>query len=123
MLHLVPESTTPLLGEPYAEAVSRLASIRSALRLVSPFGGGPASDFDQDAEIAAVWPQATDAQRRSFDTNTARIAGGAAAGVEALLTERSAGREPHQAASAAMVEEIRRSLDDVSKLMLREARG
>ncbi|MFL6733449.1 MAG: hypothetical protein ACJ8EY_01995 [Sphingomicrobium sp.] len=118
MLHLFPESTTPLAGEPYAEAVSRLSSIRHALRLVDPFGGGPASDFDNDAEIAALWPQAGEAKRRCFDTRTARIAGGTAAGLEALLGERSVGREPHRAASAAMVEEIRRSLEDVSRLML-----
>ena len=118
MLHLFPESLSPASGQPYAEAVTRLASIRHALRLVDPFGGGPASDFDHDVEIAAVWPQATAAKRDCFDRRTASIAGGAAAGLEALLGERSAGREPHQAASAAMVEDIRRSLEDVSKLML-----
>ena len=118
MLHLFPESLTPSTGEPYAEAMSRLASIRNAMRLVHPFGGGPASDFDNDAEVAAVWPQASEAKRRCFDNRTARIAGGAASGLEALLKERSVGREPHQAASAAMVEEIRRSLEDVSRLML-----
>jgi hypothetical protein len=119
MLHLFPESTTELPGQPYAEAVSRLASIRHALRLVDPFGGGPASDFDSDAEIAAVWPQASEAKRRSFDARTARLASGTASGLEALLAERSAGREPHQAASAAMVEEIRRSLEDVSRQIFR----
>ena len=118
MIHLFPESSTPLAGEPYAEAVTRLASIRHALRLVDPYGGGPAPDLDGDAEIAAIWPTAGEPKRRCFDSRTARIAGGAAAGLEALLAERAAGREPHQAASAAMVEEIRRSLEDVSKLML-----
>ncbi|MEO5773932.1 MAG: hypothetical protein ABIQ32_07430 [Sphingomicrobium sp.] len=123
MLHLFsesisPDSISPASGEPYAEAVSRLASIRHALRLVEPFGGGPASDLDDDAEIAAVWPQASEGKRRCFDARTSRVVGGAAAGIEVLLAERSAGREPHRAASAAMVEEIRRSLEDVSKLML-----
>jgi hypothetical protein len=117
MLHLFPESITPATGEPYAEAVSRLASIRNAMRLVHPFGGGPASDFD-DVEIASAWADAGPAKRQCFDTRTARVAGGAAAGLEVLLAERSAGREPHQAASAELVEEIRRSLEDVTRLML-----
>ena len=46
MLHLLPDSGARAAScrEPYAEAVSRLASVRHALRLVEPFGGGPASD-------------------------------------------------------------------------------
>jgi hypothetical protein len=117
MLHLFPESATPLEGQPYAEAVSRLASIRHALRLVDPFAG-PAPDCDDDARIAAVWPTATEAKRNCFDARSARAAAGAAAGIEALLAARSNGEEPHQAASAALVDEIRRELENVSRLML-----
>ena len=117
MLHLFPESATPLAGEPYAEAVTRLASIRHALRLVDPFAG-PAPDCDDDARIAAVWPTVSQAKRNCFDARSARAAAGTAAGIEALLAARSAGHEPHQAASAALVEDIRRELENVSKLML-----
>ena len=117
MLHLFPESAAPLNGEPYAEAVSRLASIRHALRLVDPFAG-PAPDCNEDAEIAAIWPTASVAKRNCFDARSARAAAGAAAGIEALLAARSKGQEPHQAASAALVDEIRRELENVSKLML-----
>jgi hypothetical protein len=117
MLHLFPESATPLSGEPYAEAVSRLASIRHALRLVDPFAG-PAPDCDEDEAIAAVWPAASEAKRSCFDTRSARAAAGAAAGIEALLAARSAGVEPNRAAGTALVEEIRRELEQVSRLML-----
>ncbi|QIK79154.1 hypothetical protein G7077_09850 [Sphingomonas piscis] len=119
MLHLFPDSSTatPLSGEPYAEAVTRLASIRHALRLVDPFAG-PAPDEDGDCDIAAVWPTATEAKRSVFDTQSARTASGAAAGIEALLAARAAGFEPHQAASTALVDEIRRELDAVSRMML-----
>jgi len=117
MLHLVPESAAPLSGEPYAEAVSRLASIRHALRLVDPFAG-PAPDEDNDAAIAAVWPAASEVKRSRFDERSARAAAGAAAGIEALLAARAAGHEPHQAASSALVDEIRRELEEVSRLML-----
>ena len=50
---------------PYAEAVSRLASVRHALRLVEPFGGGPASDLDDDDAIAAAWDGAGEARQRA----------------------------------------------------------
>ena len=117
MLHLFPESATPLSGEPYAEAVSRLASIRHALRLVDPYAG-PAPDGDDDAAIAAALPTASEAKRNRFDVRSALAAAGAAAGIEALLSVQATGRQPHKAASAALVDEIRRELENVSKLML-----
>src|SRR4051812_20501312 len=55
MLHLLPESTPERQPLAYAEAVSRLASIRHALRLVEPFAGGPASDPSDDEAIASGW--------------------------------------------------------------------
>jgi hypothetical protein len=118
MLHLLPVGESQQASQPYAEAVSRLASIRHALRLVHPFGGGPASDCDEDAELAASWDDAGIERRRAFDLRTERMVGATAAGVEALLNERSAGREPHQEASKALVDQIRRELAEVSKLVL-----
>ena len=121
MLHFVP---VPQVDEPpqaYAEALARLASIRHALRLVDPFGGGPAPDPCDDDEIAASWSKASKAQSRRFDDRTTRTAGAAAAGLDALLGERAAGREPNEAASRQIAEEIRRGLEDVSRMMLRSA--
>ena len=64
MLHLVPDFASQPRPEPYAEAVSRLASIRHALRLVDDHGGGPAPDLDWDSEIAAAWDEAGPATQR-----------------------------------------------------------
>ena len=121
MLHFVPVPQVDDVPQPYAEAVARLASIRHALRLVDPFGGGPASDPSNDDRIAASWGDASKAQSRRFDDRTACTAGAAAAGLDALLSERAAGRKPNEAASRQLAEEIRRGLEDVSRLMLRGA--
>jgi hypothetical protein len=124
MLHLLP---VPSIDEPpkqppqpYAEALARLASIRHALRLVDPFGGGPASDPDDDEDrMAAAWSEASKSKSRRFDGRTDRTASAAAAGLEAILAEREAGREPNAAASQRIAEEIRLGLEDVSRLMKR----
>ncbi|MBA3510722.1 hypothetical protein [Sphingomonas sp.] len=121
MLHFVPVPQVDESPEPYADALARLASIRHALRLVDPFGGGPASDPSDDDRIAARWSEASTAESRCFDSRTERTAGAAAAGLDALLGERAAGRQPNEAASRQLAEEIRRGLEDVSRLMLRGA--
>ena len=122
MLHLLPDSAPepqrPEVPEAYAEAISRLASVRHALRLVDPFGSGPASDVDGDAAVACAWDEASDAKRRWFDNRSARLVGATAAGVEALLDERHHGREPHALASQELVEQIRRELAQVSRVIL-----
>ena len=123
MLHILPvphiDEPAPSVPQPYAEALARLASIRHALRLVDPFGGGPASDPEDDEEIADAWGAASTATNRCFDGRSARTASAAAAGLEAILAERAAGREPNAAASQKVVEEIRLGLEDVSRLMRR----
>jgi hypothetical protein len=115
MLHLQPVPATE--PTPYAEAVARLAGIRHALRLVDPCGGGPAPDAE-DEQIACAWNQAPDAKQRRFDAHSARLVGATAAGLEALLAERQKGREPNRGASQALVDQIRRELAQVSRLIL-----
>ena len=102
----------------YAEAVSRLASVRHALRLVDGFAGGPADDLDADEELAAAWPNAGEARHRCFDRRSARLVGMAASGIEALLSQRQKNREAHGAASETLVNEIRRELRDVAGIVL-----
>lgn len=123
MLHFVPvpqiDDSPPSAPQPYSEALARLASIRHALRLVDPFGGGPASDPSDHDQIAASWSEAGKAQSRCLDSRTERTAGAAAAGLEALLGERAAGRRPNEAANRQLAEEIRLGLEDVSRLMHR----
>jgi hypothetical protein len=118
MLHLIAEpfeDTQPPAA--YAEAVSRLASVRHALRLVGPFGAGPEDDLD--ADIDSHWKVAGAARRRCFDRSTQRTVAATAAGLEALLGERQEGREPHQAASDTMVAQIRRELEEIAGTILR----
>ena len=117
MLHLIPESAPQPRPEPYAEAVARLATVRHALRLVDPFGGGPAPDMD-DGEIADAWNQADEQKRRWFDARSGRLVEATAAGVEALLAEKQKGNEPHEEASKALIDQIRRELAEVSRVVL-----
>ena len=119
MLHLLPDNEPRPRPEPYAEAVARLSTVRHALRLVDPYGGGPAPDIADEDAVAAAWDEADEARRRSFDARSGRLVGATAAGVEALLTEQQAGREPHQEASRLLVDQIRRELAEVAKHIFR----
>jgi hypothetical protein len=116
MLHLLPQNE-PETPTAYAEAVSRLASVRHALRLVDGgFSNGPEGDLDGD--IATAWPDASEAKQRCFDRRSARLVGTAAAGIEALLSQRHDGREPNAAAAEALSDEIRRELDAIAGIIL-----
>ena len=116
MLHLLAQDE-PEAPREHAEAVSRLASVRHALRLVDGgFSAGPEADLDD--EVAVAWPQAGEAKQRCFDRRSARLVGTAAAGIEALLGQRHEGREPHVMACTTLVDEIRRELRDVAGIVL-----
>ena len=116
MLHLVPQQEIEPSAT-YAEAVSRLASVRHALRLVDGgFSAGPEGDLD--ADIAEAWDGAGETRQRSFDRRSARLVGTAAAGIEALLSQRHEGREPHVLACKTLVDEIRRELREVAGIVL-----
>lgn len=116
MLHLLADPRDQARPQPYAEAVARLASVRHAMRLVEPWGAGPAPDID-DA-LAVRWQEAGEAKRHLFDRRTERLVGATAAGVEALLIERQHNREPHAAASHELVEQIQRELAEVARVVL-----
>jgi hypothetical protein len=118
MLHLNAQPRTDETPLEYAEAVSRLASVRHALRQVEPFGGGPASDISDDEAVAAAWGSAGSAKQQLFDRRSARMIGAAAAGIEALLVESREGREPNAEASQALLDTIRRELQDVAGIVL-----
>ena len=118
MLHLSAQPTPEERPLAYAEAVSRLASVRHALRLVEPFGAGPASDMPDDEPVAAAWDSAGETRQRLFDRRSARMIAGATAGLEELVIESQEGREPHAAASQALVDQIRRELQEVAGIVL-----
>jgi hypothetical protein len=117
MLHLLAQPEPQQAPPAYAEAVSRLASVRHVLKLVEPFGSGPASDVEDDA-VATAWDSAGEAKRQLFDRRSARMIGAAAAGIEALLIGREEGREAHSAASQALADEIRRELRNIAGIVL-----
>jgi hypothetical protein len=116
MFHLVPQverDSSPV----YSEAVARLASVRHALRLVDGgFGAGPEDDLD--AKVSAAWPESGEAKHQWFDRRSSALIGTTAAGIEALLSERRSGREPHREAGRKLTEEIRRELRAVANIIL-----
>jgi hypothetical protein len=117
MLSLIPQHEPELRPDPYAEAVSRLASVRHALRLVDGgFSAGPEGDLD--ADVAHAWDAAGEAKQHWFDRRSAGLVGTAAAGIEALLGQRQKGRQPHVLACKTLVDEIRRELREVAGIVL-----
>ena len=117
MLHLIPQHEPEARPEAYAEAVSRLASVRHALRLVEGgFSSGPGED--KDDRLASAWKDAGEAKQRCFDRRSARLVGATAAGIEAILDQRNQGREPHREASAALADQIRRELREIAGIVL-----
>ena len=101
----------------YAEAVSRLASVRHALRLVDGgFSAGPEGELDE--HIAGAWDQTGEARQRHFDRRSGQLVATTAAAIEALLSQRHDGREPHVLACKTMVDEIRRELGEVAGIVL-----
>jgi hypothetical protein len=118
MVQPLRESTFEPRPLAHAEAVSRLASIRHAIRLVEPFGGGPASDPVEDERIAAAWDRAGEAKRRAFDRRSGQLVSSAQAGFEALLAERESGRGPNVEATRALVDQIRRELREIAKIIV-----
>ena len=119
MLHLLADQTPERTPQPYAEAVARLASIRHALRLVHSLGDGPSPDLPEDDDaIASAWDQAGGAAQRRFDHRSATLVSATAAGVEALLATRETGGRPHPEASKFLVDQIRRELADVARVVL-----
>src|SRR5690348_17217144 len=76
MLNLIPQPEFEPRPQAYAEAVSRLATIRHALRLVDGgFSAGPVGD----EAIAGAWDQAGEARQRWFDKRSERLVGATAA--------------------------------------------
>lgn len=103
----------------YPEPVSRLASIRHSLRLVEPYGHGPASDPASDSDIADAWDEADDATRNNFDRRSSELVSAAAAGLEALSVGYALGRPPNEEAGRELADRIRQELAEISRLVLR----
>ncbi len=118
MLHLLPAANADSRPIAYAEAISRLAGVRHALRLVEPFAGGPGGDVEDDSAIALAWDEAGEAQKQYFDRRTEQLVNATAAGLEALLSSQSEGDLPARDASQALVAEIRRDLAEIARVVI-----
>jgi hypothetical protein len=100
------------------EPVTRLASLRNALRVVDQFGGGPASDVDDD-QLSVRWESADEAARRCFDRRSAELVGVATAGLEAMSSQREQGAETSIAALRVIAEELKTGLKDLERVLSR----
>jgi hypothetical protein len=118
MLHLFAEQPAPTPSEKlHPEPVTRLASLRNALRAVDDFGGGPAPDFDED--ISEQWEKAGEAEKRCFDRRSAELVGAASAGLEAVSFQREQGLDASVAALRVIAEELRFGLQDIQRIFAR----
>ena len=116
MIHFLPLPSEAEALPESGEILSRVAGLKRALRLVDPFGGGPASDFDIDLE-AGAFAGVGEPQMRCFDRRSEGAVGAAAAGLEAVAGVCSAGREPNSASLDLLAQEIRGALADLSSLL------
>jgi hypothetical protein len=118
MLHLFAEAPAPQPSERlHPEPVTRLASLRNALRVVDEFGGGPADDCDD--EISARWESADEAARRCFDRRSAELVAVAASGLEAMSFQRERGLDASVAALRVIAGELKTGLADLEKILSR----
>ena len=118
MLHLSPQSRAPKPAERlHPEPVTRLASLRNALRVVDDFGGGPAPDFDDEA--ADCWDDAGEAAKRCFDRRSAELVAVASAGLGAVSVQREQGLDTSVAALRVIAGELRTGLQDLERIFTR----
>lgn len=118
MLHLFAQVETPQISErPHPEPVTRLASLRNALRVVDEFGGGPAPDFDDTA--AEAWEQAGEPAKRCFDRRSAELVAVATAGLETVSVQRERGLEVSVAALRVIADELKTGLRDLERIFAR----
>ena len=118
MLHLSPKSPAPQPPHRrHPEPVTRLASLRNALSVVDQFGGGPASDFDDQASDG--WDVAGEPAKRCFDRRSAELVTMASAGLEAVSFQREQGVDASVAALRVIADELRTGLKDLERIFTR----
>ena len=114
MIHVVPELPANAATGACAEAIARLATLHHALRLADPAAVAPSA-----ADVPAAWDTASEASRRCFTARSERAVGAATAGLQAVLAERSAGREPNSRSVERLAQEIRTGIDELQRLLSR----
>jgi hypothetical protein len=118
MLNLFVQSAAPQPSERiHPEPVTRLASLRNALRVVDQFGGGPASDIDD--ELSERWESADGAARRCFDRRSSELVAVATVGLEAVSFQREQGLDASIAALRVIADELKTGLKDLERIFTR----
>jgi hypothetical protein len=118
MLNLFVQSAAPQPSERiHPEPVTRLASLRNALRVVDQFGGGPASDIDN--ELSERWESADGAAQRCFDRRSAELLTIATDGLEAVSFQREQGFDASAAALRVIAEELKEGLRGLERILAR----
>jgi hypothetical protein len=118
MLHLFAEAPAPQPSERiHPEPVTRLASLRNALRVVDEFGGGPADDFDD--QVSARWESADEAAKRCFDRRSAELVAVAATGLDAVSFQREQGLDASVTALRVIADELKTGLQDLERIFTR----
>jgi hypothetical protein len=116
MLHLFAQAPAPQPAERlHPEPVTRLASVRNALRVVDEFGGGPADDLDD--RISARWESADGAARRCFDRRSAELIAVATVGLEAVSFQREQGLDASVTALRVIADELKTGLADLQRIL------
>jgi len=115
MIHFLPDSFATDNATPYNEAVARLASIRTALRVAEQVAGiEPGAQ--PGSPVSTAWPEASEARRRCFDTRSVEAAQAAAAGLEMLAAQRAVGSEAHPKSVERLALTLRTELAGLDKL-------
>jgi hypothetical protein len=118
MLHLFAQAAVPQPAQLlHPEPVTRLASLRNALRAVDEHGGGPADDFDD--ELSERWESADGAAQRCFDRRSAELVSVATAGLEAVSFQREQGLDASVAALRVVSDELKMGLNDLQRILSR----
>ena len=112
ILSIEAAAEAPVAG---GELAARIAGLQRALRLLEPSGGGPSCDAEEFEAIEF----ASEAAMRCFDGRSERSIGEAAAGLEAVVSVRGQGFEPHPAAVDLVAEAIREGLARLDDLIRR----
>ncbi len=118
MLHLFAQAPAPQPAERLRpEPVTRLASLRNALRVVDEFGGGPASDLDD--ELSVRWESADEAARRCFDRRSAELVSVATVGLDAVSFQREQGLDASVTALRVVADELKTGIKDLHRVLNR----
>jgi len=114
MIHFLPDTAHAEELRPYDEAITRLASIRTALTIVE-LAAGVTSEGVAPV-VPTAWAQKSAAKRRRADQRSVESAQAAAAGLEILAEQRAAGLEPHPKSLARLADTLRSELLELDRL-------